>query len=122
MLADSAGRQPSRGSIGAVFGSRIKCDDDSRSGFMDCVNNRFKDCKALRRQADARADYNAGIVCRSQVTLYRLPSRSIRTNVSDIALPSPVRHLLECKHNPARILADQQNTRHDRYLLSIPLT
>jgi hypothetical protein len=29
--------------------------------------------------------------------------------------------LLECKHNPARILADQQNARHDRYLLSIPL-
>jgi hypothetical protein len=44
----SVGRQPSCGSIGAVFGSRIKCDHGSRSGFMDRINNRFKDCEALR--------------------------------------------------------------------------
>ena len=66
---------------------------------MDRVKNRLKYCKALRRQADTRADYNASIVCGSQVTLHRLASRSIRTNVADIALPSSVCHLLECKRN-----------------------
>src|SRR5215471_21390585 len=53
----SVGRQPSCGSIGAVFGSRIKCDHGGRSSFMDRVNNRFKDCKALRGQADTGANY-----------------------------------------------------------------
>src|SRR5215470_19557428 len=91
----SVGRQPSCGSIGAVFGSRIKCDHGSRSSFMDRVNNRFKDRKAL--QADTGANYNAGIISRGQVMLYRLPGRSIRTDVADIALPSPVCHLSQRK-------------------------
>ena len=62
----SVGRQPSCGSIGAVFRSRIKCDHGSRSGFMDRVNNRFKDCKALRGQADNGTNYNAGIISRGK--------------------------------------------------------
>jgi hypothetical protein len=49
-----------------------------RSGSMR-VNNRLKDRKALRRQADTRADYNAGIVCGSQVAFHNLPSRPIAT-------------------------------------------
>ena len=65
---------------------------------MDRINNRFKDCKALRGQADAGgANYNAGIISRGQVMLHRLPGRSISTDVADIALPSPVCHLSQRK-------------------------
>ena len=64
---------------------------------MDRINNRFKDCKALRGQADAGANYNAGITFRGQVMLHRLPGRSISTDVADIALPSPVCHLSQRK-------------------------
>jgi hypothetical protein len=66
---------------------------------MDRVNNGLKVCEALRGQADASADYNTVIVCGSQVTFHRLFSRPIRTNVTDVALPSSVCHLLERKRN-----------------------
>jgi hypothetical protein len=73
---------------------------------MDRINNRLKICKALRRQADTSADYNTGIVCRSQVTFHRLSSRSIRPNPADIGLPSSSRHLLKCKrHTGAYLLS-----------------
>ena len=71
---------------------------------MDRINNRLKICKSLRRQADTRADYNTGIVCGSQVTFHRLLSRPIRTNITDIALPSSVCHLLERKRNTGAYL------------------
>ena len=64
---------------------------------MDRINNRFKDCKALRGQADTGANYNAGIISRGQVMLHRLPGHSIRADVADIALPSPVCHLSQRK-------------------------
>lgn len=101
----SARRQPSRSSVGAVFGSGIKCDDGGRSGFMDRVNNRFKDLKALRRQGDTCADYNAGIVCPSQVTFYYLPSRPI--------LPSSVRHLLYYKRHTGACLLNAPAVKQD---------
>ena len=103
---------------------------------MDRVNNRFKDCKALRGQADTGANYNASIISRGQVMLHRLPGRSIRTDVADIALPSPVCHLSQRKRNTGayllsahtrrksrigiiygfRVVTDQQNLRHHFYL------
>ena len=64
---------------------------------MDRVNNRFKDCKALRGQADTGTNYNAGKISRGQMMLHRLPGRSISTDVADIALPSPVCHLSQRK-------------------------
>ena len=64
---------------------------------MDRVNNRFKDCETLRGQADTGTNYNAGIISRGQVMLHRLPGRSIRTDVADITLPSPVCHLSQRK-------------------------
>ena len=66
---------------------------------MDRVDDRLKQRKARSRQPDTSADYNAGIVCGSQVTLHRLPSRFIRTDEAEIALPSPVCHLLQRKRN-----------------------
>jgi hypothetical protein len=105
-VIDSARCQPSRSSIGAVFRPRVKGDGGSRSGPMDRINNRLKIRKALKRQADTSADYNTGIVCGSQVTFHRLPSRSIRTNPADIALPSSVRHLLKgTRHTGAYLLS-----------------
>ena len=66
---------------------------------MDRVNNLFKDCKALRGQADTGTNYNAGKISRGQMMLHRLPGRSISTDVADIALPSPVCHLSQRKRN-----------------------
>ena len=106
---------------------------------MDRINNRLKDCKALRRQADTSANYNAGITSRGQVILHRLPGRSIRTDVANIALPSPVCHLSQRKRNTGadllsahtrrksririihgfRVVADQQNSCHHPYLFEI---
>ena len=54
---------------------------------MDRVDDRLKQRKALRRQADASANYNAGIVCGSQVALHRPPGRLIRTDEAEISRP-----------------------------------
>jgi hypothetical protein len=66
---------------------------------MNRVDDRLEQRKALRRQADTSADYNTGIVCGSQVTLHSLRSRFIRTDEAEIALPSPIGHLLQRKRN-----------------------
>lgn len=71
---------------------------------MDRVDDRLEKRKALRRQTDTSADYNTGIVCGSQVTLHRLPSRFIRTDEAEIALPSPVGHLLQRNRNAGAYL------------------
>ncbi len=71
---------------------------------MDRVNDRLKVCEALRKQADTSADYNAVVVCRSQVALHRLPGCSIRADVADIALPSSVCHLFQRKYNTSAYL------------------
>ena len=106
---------------------------------MDRINNCFEHCKALRRQADTSANYNAGIISRGQVMLHRLPGHSIRADVADIALPSPVCHLSQRKRNTGayllsahtrrksrigiirgfRVVADQQNSCHHPYLFEI---
>jgi hypothetical protein len=57
----SAGRQPSRGRIGGVFGPRIKGNRGGRSAPMDRVDDRLEYRKTLRRQADTSADDNTGI-------------------------------------------------------------
>ena len=72
---------------------------------MDRINNRFEHCKALRRQADTSANYNAGIISRGQVILHRLPGRSIRTDVANIALPSRSVISLSASETPARIFS-----------------
>jgi hypothetical protein len=61
--------------------------------------NRLEHRKTLRRQADTSADYNTVMVCRSQVTLHRLPSGFIGADEAQIALPSSVRHLLQRKRD-----------------------
>ena len=55
----SAGRQPSGGSIGAVFGARIESNGGSRRGPVNRVDDRLKQRQALGRQADTSADYDA---------------------------------------------------------------
>ena len=64
---------------------------------MHRVDDRLEQRKTLRGQPDASADYNASIVCRSQVTLHRLRSCFIGADETEIGLPSPLRHLLHCK-------------------------
>jgi len=71
--------------------------------------------------------------------LHRLPGNSIRTDVADIAIPSPVCHLSQRKRNTGayllsahtrrksrigiirgfRVVADQQNSCHHPYLFEI---
>ena len=83
---------------------------------MDRVNNRFKYCKVLWRQADTSANYNAGIISRGQVKLHRLPGRSIRTDVADIALPSPVCHLT---YAIVALLIPERETSQTRFHLHV---
>ena len=78
---------------------------------MDRVDDRLEQRKALRRQADTSADYNTGIVCGSQVTLHRLHSRFIRTDEAEIALPSPIGHLLQRKRNTGAYLLNAHTWR-----------
>jgi hypothetical protein len=79
-------RHPSRSSIGAVLGPHIEGNGGTWSTPVDRIDNRFEYLKALRRQADTRADHNTGIVSGSQVTLHRLPSGFIRADEAQIAL------------------------------------
>ena len=74
----SAGRQPSGSGIGAVFGPRIESNGGSRRGPVDRVDNRLEQHKALGRQADTSADYDAVEARGSQMTFHRLAGRFIR--------------------------------------------
>jgi hypothetical protein len=96
------------------------------------VHDYLEQRKALGWQADTSPDYNTGIVCRGQVTFYRLPSSFIGADEAEISLPSPVCHLLQPERkarayllgtHPSRqrrigiiysvwVVADQQNSRH----------
>ena len=84
----SAGRQPSGGSIGTVFGPRIESNGGSWRGPVDRVDDRLEQRKALGRQADTSADYDAVAARRSQMTFHRLPGRFIRTDKANVGLPS----------------------------------
>jgi len=64
---------------------------------MHRVDDRLERRETLRGQPDTSADYNASIVCRSQVTLHRLRSCFIGVDETEIGLLSPLRHLLHCK-------------------------
>src|SRR6516165_12506933 len=79
-------RHPSRSSIGAVFGPRIEGNGRARSAPMDGVDDSLEYLKTLRRQTDTSADHNTVIVSGSEVTLHRLPSGFIRSDVAHITL------------------------------------
>jgi adenylosuccinate synthase len=72
---------------------------------MDGVDDSLEYLKTLRRQTDTSADHNTVIVSESQVTLHRLPSGFIRSDVAHITLPASVCHLLERKSDAALIFS-----------------
>jgi hypothetical protein len=119
-------RHPSRRSIGAVFGLRSEGNGGARSAPVDRVDNSLEHLKASRRQTDTSADHNTVIVSGSQVTLHRLPSGFIRSDVAHIAFPPSVCHLLGRKRDTGLhllgahsgrisrigVVTDQQDSRH----------
>jgi hypothetical protein len=76
----SAGRQPSGSSIGAVFGPRIESNGGRRRGPVDRVDDRLEQHKALGRQADTSADYDAVAARGIQMTFHRRPGPSPRVS------------------------------------------
>ena len=54
-----AGRQPSGSSVGAVLGPRIESNRGTRRRPVHRVYDRLEQRKALGRQADTSADYDA---------------------------------------------------------------
>ena len=71
---------------------------------MHRVDDRLEPRKVLRGQTDTSADYNTGVVCRSQVPLHRLHSRFVGADEAEIGLPSPLCHLVQCKRETGTYL------------------
>src|ERR1700676_3262650 len=126
--------QRSGSGIGAVFGPRIESNGGSRRGPVDHVVDRLEQYKAMGRQADTSAAYDAVEVRRSQMAFHRLPGRFIRTDEASVGLPSLVCHLLQRSRDTGayllsghiwrkggigiihrfQVVAHQQNSRHYR--------
>jgi hypothetical protein len=69
------------------------------------VHDYLEQRKALRWQANTGPDYDTGIVCPSQVTFYRLPSRFIGADEAEIGLPSRSVICFRPSVRPARIFS-----------------